>query len=379
MNISNFKNTLDNKIILITGAGGGIGFETAKYFAEMGATIIIPEINAEKVKLAEKEINSTFPDKAEFYHIDLADEESIFKMKAYVLNKYGCPDIIFNNAAILHLGEIDKVNSRDWDNGYLVNFKAPLLLVQSFLPEMKKKNSGTFVFVSSSGAAAFMGPYEIFKVAQIELCNTLSLELENTCIYSYTIGPGLVKTETAMKSIEIVARNMNISLDDFYEMNKAHIISAEEAALGFALSVLRAKEYNGQEIGSIQVLNALETKKQSSATCNPELLLRIIKTYEEQYSGWKQRSIFERQWVLRDFKKKVGKPAEEVYNMMRKMKDSHGVLTSDEYKLLQTLIVYWKHQYQLLQNFEKNKEKLEENNKIILGWISDIENCIGTK
>ncbi len=246
MNISNFKNTLNNKIILITGAGGGIGFETAKYFAEMGATIIIPEINAEKGKLAEKEINSTFPDKAEFYHIDLADEESIFKMKAYVLNKYGCPDIIFNNAAILHLGEIDKVSSRDWDNGYLVNFKAPLLLVQSFLSEMKKRNSGTFVFVSSSGAAAFMGPYEIFKVAQIELCNTLSLELENTSIYSYTIGPGLVKTETAMKSIEIVARNMDISLDDFYEMNKAHIISAEEAALGFALSVLRAEEYNGQ-------------------------------------------------------------------------------------------------------------------------------------
>lgn len=379
MNISNFKNTLDNKIILITGAGGGIGFETAKYFAEMGATIIIPEINAEKGKLAEKEINSKFPGKAEFYHIDLADEESIFKMKAYVLNKYGCPDIIFNNAAILHLGEIDKVSSRDWDNGYLVNFKAPLLLVQSFLSEMKKRNSGTFVFVSSSGAAAFMGPYEIFKVAQIELCNTLSLELENTSIYSYTIGPGLVKTETAMKSIEIVARNMDISLDDFYEMNKAHIISAEEAALGFALSVLKAEEYNGQEIGSIQVLNALETKKQSSTTCNPDLLLQIIKTYEEQYSGWKQRSIFERQWVLRDFKKTVGKPAEEVYNMMIKMKDNHGVLTSDEYKLLQSLIVYWKHQYQLLQNFEKNKEKLEENNKIILGWISDIENCIGTK
>lgn len=180
-----------------------------------------------------------------------------------------------------------------------------------------------------------------------------------------------------MKSIEIVAKNMNISLDDFYEMNKEHIISIEEAALGFALSVLKAKEYNGQEIGSIQVLNALETKSETTKTCNPELLLKIIKTYEEQYSGWKERSIFERQWVLRDFKKTVGKSAEEVYNMMIKMKDSKGLLTSDEYKLLQAMIVYWKHQYQLLQNFEKNKEKLEENNKIILGWISDIEQCIG--
>ena len=63
--------------------------------------------------------------------------------------------------------------------------------------------------------------------------------------------------------------------------------------------------------------------------------------------------------------------------MMIKMKNSKGLLTSDEYKLLQAMIAYWKHQHQLLQNFEKNKEKLEENNKIILGWISDIEQCIG--
>ncbi len=60
-----------------------------------------------------------------------------------------------------------------------------------------------------------------------------------------TISPGLVKTETAMKSIEVVAKSMNISLEEFYEMNKEHIISVEDAALGFALSVLNAKEYNG--------------------------------------------------------------------------------------------------------------------------------------
>ena len=84
--INNFKNTLNNKLILITGAGGGIGFETAKCFAEMGARIIIPEINAEKGKLSEKEINSKFPGKAEFYQIDLADDKSIFKMKDYILN-----------------------------------------------------------------------------------------------------------------------------------------------------------------------------------------------------------------------------------------------------------------------------------------------------
>lgn len=376
MNINDYKKTLYNKIVLITGAGGGIGFETAKYFAIMGAKVIILEINKEKGESAEKIINSIYKDKVEFYNINLAEENSILKMKKYVLDKYGCPDIVFNNAAILHLGEIGKVSSNDWDNGYLVNFKAPVLLVNCFIGEMRKRNSGTFVFVSSSGAVAYMGAYEIFKTAQVELSNTLSMELENTNIYSYTISPGLVKTETAMKSIEVVAKSMNISLEEFYEMNKEHIISVEDAALGFALSVLNAKEYNGQEIGSIQVLNGLENKNESYESCNFELLSRVIKTYEEQYLGWKERNIFERQWVLRDFKKCVGKSADEVYKIMKSMEKSKGIISTDEYKLLESLIVYWEHQYELLQGFEKNKEKLQENSNIIKGWILDIKTCI---
>jgi NAD(P)-dependent dehydrogenase (short-subunit alcohol dehydrogenase family) len=376
MNINDYKKTLDNKIVLITGAGGGIGFETAKCFAIMGAKVIILEIDKEKGESAERTINSIYKDKVEFYNIDLAEENSILKMKEYVLDKYGCPDIVFNNAAILHLGEIGKVSSNDWDNGYLVNFKAPVLLVNSFIDEMRKRNSGAFVFVSSSGAVAYMGAYEIFKTAQVELSNTLSMELENTNIYSYTISPGLVKTETAMKSIEVVAKSMNISLEEFYEMNKEHIISLEDAALGFALSVLNAKEYNGQEIGSIQVLNGLESRNELYGSCNFELLSRVIKTYEEQYLGWKERNIFERQWVLRDFKKYVGKSADEVYKIMKSMEKSKGILSTDEYKLLESLIVYWEHQYQLLQGFEKNKEKLQENSNIIKGWILDIKTCI---
>lgn len=376
MNINDYKNTLDNKVILITGAGGGIGFETAKYFAIMGAKVIILDIDKEKGKNAEKIISSTHKGNVKFYHINLAEEDSILKMKEYILDKYGCPDIVFNNAAILHLGEIGRVSSNDWDNGYLVNFKAPVLLVKCFIDEMRKRNSGTFVFVSSSGAVAYMGAYEIFKTAQVELSNTLSMELENTNIYSYTISPGLVKTETAMKSIEVVAKSMNISLEEFYEMNKEHIISVEDAALGFALSVLNAKEYNGQEIGSIQVLNGLENKNESYKSCSFELLSKVIKTYEEQYLGWKERNIFERQWVLRDFKKCVGKSADEVYKIMKSMEKSKGILSTDEYKLLESLIVYWEHQYELLQGFEKNKEKLQENSNIIKGWILDIKTCI---
>ena len=379
MNINDFENTLKDKVILITGAGGGIGFETAKCCAIMGATVILLDIDGEKGARAQKAIESVSPGHAEFYEIDLADENSIYRMRDYILSKYGCPDVVFNNAAVLHLGEVGRVSSGDWDHGYLVNFKAPVLLTNCFIEEMRKRNSGTFVFVSSSGAVAYMGAYEIFKTAQTELSNTLSMELENTGIYSYTISPGLVKTDTAMKSIEVIAGSMNISLDEFYEMNRNHIISVEEAALGFALSLLKAKAYNGQELGSVQVLNSMEKQNAiaDTETCDLSLLKRIIETYEGQYSGWLKRNIFERQWVLRDFKKTVGMSADEVFSAMESMKDCGGNLTVQNRQLLECMIRYWEHQYQLLQGFEKDGRKLKENSNVIKGWISDIKNCIG--
>ena len=379
MDIELFKNTLDGKTVLITGAGGGIGLETSKYLARIGAKILILDIDKEKGECAVKQINRLVHNSAIFYQIDLADERSILAMKEYVMGNYGCPDIIFNNAAVLHLGAVGTISSADWDNGYLVNLKAPVLLVDCFLEHMKSRNTGTFVFVSSSGAVPYMGPYEIFKTAQVELSNTLSLELAGTNIYAYTISPGLVKTETAMRSIEYIAERMNLSLGDFYNMNKEHIIKIEDAALGFALSVLYAEKYNGQEIGSIQILNGIENERCFYGICEVDILNKVIQTYEDQYLGWKKRNLFERQWVFRDFKKTVGISVDEAYTQLKAMKSRRGYLSTGDYDLLHSLSEYWEHQYQLLQGFEKDKKKLYENGQIIKGWISDIERCISKK
>ena len=76
-----------------------------------------------------------------------------------------------------------------------------------------------------------MGAYEVFKTAQVELANTLAMELEDTGVFAYTVGPGLVKTQTAMSAIEVVAASMGMSLDAFYEMNSSHILAADAAGL----------------------------------------------------------------------------------------------------------------------------------------------------
>lgn len=385
---NSLKNAISNKTVLLTGGGGGIGFEAAKAFAYMGAKVIIAEIDVKKGTDAEKYINELFNQAlVEFYEIDLANEDAVNQLCDYILNKYGYPEIIFNNATFACMGAVDDVDITSWDKSYCVNFKAPLLLAKYFLPVMKKHNSGTIVFVSSSGASPYMGAYEIFKTTQVELSNTLSMELENTNIHTYAIGPGLVKTETAINAIEIVAKSMDISIDEFYQMNSQHIIDAESAGVGFAVSVLNAESYNGQEISSIQVLmdynliGAYNSKNEKThninSTINKAALEKILKTFEEQYNGWRAMNIFERQWVFRDFKKNMGQSAEIV---LEKLKEINNRVKMDNCSsdsldkvFFEKLNNYWKHQLKLLQGYQKDKSKLEEQSKIIKEWISDIE------
>ncbi|MDF2988433.1 MAG: short-chain dehydrogenase/reductase [Eubacterium sp.] len=390
------EGSLKGKTVLITGAGGGIGFEAAKAFAYMGARIVIAEVDKNKGKQAEQFINDLFCGNiTEFYEIDLADKLQIDKMSDYILSKYDCPYIVFNNATYTKMGSVDEVSSEFWDKSYAVNFRAPLILTQNFLPKMKEQNNGIIVFVSSSGASPYMGTYEVFKTAQVELSNTLAMELEGTNVYTYTIGPGLVKTETAMGAIEIVAAKMGMTTEEFYKMNDQHILDAESAGAGFALSTRKAALYNGQEIGSIQVLmdfNLMENDERQPDTAQltesayQELIMyfeKILQTYMEQYKGWKAMNIFEKQWVLRDFKKVMALSAEQACEKLKLLNNeiqsgNHNIIF-EEKAFFEKLKEYWKHQLKLLQGYEKNPKKLEENTLVIEDWIMDIEKVLGYK
>lgn len=111
MDIQEYKGSLEGKVVLITGAGGGIGLETAKCFAVMGAKVVMLDIDREKGVRAEAAVRSIPGAVADFYCIDLAEEGSFAAMKDFVIDRYGCPDIVFNNAAVLHLGALGEVGN----------------------------------------------------------------------------------------------------------------------------------------------------------------------------------------------------------------------------------------------------------------------------
>lgn len=386
------KDSMSGKTVLLTGAGGGIGFEAARNLVWMGATVIIAEINREKGETAAKTINEEQEcNRAIFYEIDISDEKQLEGLVSYIIQNYGFLDVIFNNATITPLGPVDEVSIRDWDKSYAVNLRAPVFLAQKFLPLMKERNKGTIVFVPSSGAAPYMGAYEVFKTSQVELCNTIAAEIEQTNICVYSIGPGLVKTGTAMEQIKKIVVYMGISTDEFYAVNESHILDVESAGAGFAVSVAMADTYKGQEIGSIQALidagiikHEKSRNKNGFTPTDSETLSRhlsnVLAVYEEQYAGWLKRSIFERQWVLRDLKKVMKLSAEQVREKLESLHElaAGGSLepVRNEKGLFQALVEYYEHQLKLLKGYEKDPAKLEENSKIIIGWMDEVNQII---
>ena len=141
---------------------------------------------------------------------------------------------------------------------------------------MIQRDHGVFACVSSTGTA-FLGGYETFKAAQVHLANTLDAELEGTNVIAYTIGPGLVPTETASKAVAQLAPQMGMSVEEFFEMNKGAVLSVEEAGAGFAASIVFAEKFRGQEISSIQALKAANIKFGARTTENNSAGIRSRK------------------------------------------------------------------------------------------------------
>jgi len=376
--------SLRGETVIVTGAGGGIGFETARALLWLGANVVLAEIDQQHGRLAEVTLEKEFgKDRVLFVRTDVGDEASVQDLHRLCMMAFGKVDAVINNATIAVLGNVVDLLIEEWDKSYRANLRGPVLMARMFLPEMIKRNHGVFACVSSTGTA-FLGGYETFKAAQVHLASTLDAELEGTGVIAYTIGPGLVPTETALQAVAKLAPQMGMSVEQFFEMNKAAVLSAEEAGAGFAISVVFAEKFRGQEISSIQALKAADINFGAAETENESVALSVEKrsqaqalceavhlTLKEQSDDWKRRSLFERQWVIRDFSKTAGMPVEEWLEVLRQLEENlqRGVLSPPP---LAKLARYYEHLADLAKGYEKSRAKLEENLRHVYRWRDEV-------
>jgi NAD(P)-dependent dehydrogenase (short-subunit alcohol dehydrogenase family) len=380
------QDALRGETVIVTGAGGGIGYEAARSLLWLGANVVIAEINHTNGRKAERALEQEFgKDRVLFVHTDVGDEQSVDNLYHLSVMAFGKVDAVINNATIAVLGQVKDVPIEAWDKSYHVNLRGPVLMAKTFLPDMIKRDHGVFACVSSTGTA-FLGGYETFKAAQVHLANTLDAEIEGTNVIAYTIGPGLVPTETASNAVAQLAPQMGMTVEQFFQMNKGAVLSVEEAGAGFAASIVFAEKFRGQEISSIQALKAADINFGSSAagaesaTMNADkrqqaqaLCEAVYVTLKEQSDGWKSRSLFERQWVIRDFKKTAGMPVEEWLLTLGRLNENLHDQTPITPPALEKLAGYYEHLAELAKGYEKDQTKLQENLKHVYIWRDEVK------
>lgn len=380
-------NALADNVAVVTGAGRGIGFEAARSLVGLGAKVVIAELDAATGAQAADVICSELgTGRAVFIETDVADEESIRRLKSKAEDRFGKVDIVLNNATITPMGAVRDRPISDWDRSYGVNLRGPVLLAQAFLPGMIVRNSGVFVCVSFVGQA-YMGAYECFKAAQVHLAETIDAELEESRVFAFTIGPGLVPTPGATAGIAELAPLYGKTVDEFFEMSREHIITPEQAGAGFAAAVALAAQFRGQEISSTQALIAAGVPLSREARLEPatshlarpaeeavHLCRKVRATLAKQSEAWQERSLFERQWVIRDFRKNAGMPVDQWLQLLDQLADaliSGGIPTVPP---LDQLASYYSHLAKLAAGYEKDPAKLEEQLAAVRAWELEVRN-----
>tara|TARA_B110000116_G_C16632196_1_gene488855 strand:+ start:79 stop:837 length:759 start_codon:yes stop_codon:yes gene_type:complete len=198
---------MNKKVVIITGAGNGIGRATAVKFANSNANVVIADLH-KKDGYKTKSIINEFTDSCTFVNTNMSIESDVIKLVETSINLYGHIDIIINNAAAFTFSSIENTNSLIWDKAIQTNLIGYSNLIKYSLPYLKKQKDSNIVNVGS--VSSFIAqenflPYSASKAAVRQLSKCLALDLGKYNIRVNCISPGPIFTNEIKKQI----RNSN--------------------------------------------------------------------------------------------------------------------------------------------------------------------------
>lgn len=199
------KDLLHGRIILVTGAGDGIGSTAARTFAEYGATVILLGRTIDKLERVYDDIVAKGCPEPGIVPMDLekAGQGEVTELARVIADNYGNLDGLLHNASIL--GErvpFDHYSIEQWLRVMQVNSTAVFVLTRLLMPLLRESSDARVIFTSSSVGAtprAYWGAYSVSKYAMEGFAKLMADELENTSgIRVNILNPG--GTRTAMRA-----------------------------------------------------------------------------------------------------------------------------------------------------------------------------------
>ncbi len=188
---------------LITGAGGGIGRESALLFAQEGARVVAVDLNEKAGRQTVKLVKAAGGE-ASFVAADVSRADDCQRMVNAAEKKYGRLDILFNNAGIMHHSDDNAVTTEEsiWDLTMNVNARGVFLGCKYGIPAMRRAGGGSIIntasFVAIMGAATPQIAYTASKGAVLAMTRELAVIHARENIRVNALCPGPLRTELLM-------------------------------------------------------------------------------------------------------------------------------------------------------------------------------------
>ncbi len=189
---------IENKVVIVTGASGGIGLALARLLAQKGATVILAARSASKLKQLEEEIPGSLA-----IPTDMNRAEDVHNLIHQVHEKFGRIDILINNAGQGLRAPVESIDLDDYRAVMELNVFAALLAMQKTIPIMRKQGGGMILNISSMVSKNYfpsLAAYASTKYALNALSLTARQELQNDNIIVSVFHPKMTATEFGQNS-----------------------------------------------------------------------------------------------------------------------------------------------------------------------------------
>lgn len=239
----------EGKVVLITGAAGGIGREAARLFADQGAKLVLVDVDQ---KVIEKVASELELDDYLALSADVSNEEQVKNFVHLTKEKYGKIDVFFNNAGVgVKYGRITDITAEELDKVLNVNVKGVFYGLKHVLAVMLEQKSGSIVNTSSVNGvngSPGLAAYSASKHAVIGLTKTVAVECAGSGVRINAICPGPVDTPMIRALAEMKTPDNPEQTREFYEQRiplKRYAQPSEIAELVLFLSSDKASYITG--------------------------------------------------------------------------------------------------------------------------------------